>query len=96
MPYNFGGGMASSIKTPREYRPQIDNVGTSLSQKVMFADGTRFVEFNGVTDIDIAPTPVVSGSFVSGFFANESETSLRQNSAGHLRLGAAERALGEC
>ena len=75
VPYNWGGVLASNIKTPREYRPLIDNIGASPSQKVIFADGTRFVESNGLTDIDIAPTPAVFGSFVSGFFANESETS---------------------
>lgn len=84
VPYNFGGTTAATIHTPREYRPRVENVGASASQKVMFADGTRFVESNGLTDIDIDPTPGLFGNFVSGFFALESETSYGRTRPGIL------------
>ena len=71
IPYSFNGTFATMINTPREYRPRIENVGTTLSEKVMFADGTRYVGLNGLTDFDINPTPGAIGNFVSAFFASE-------------------------
>lgn len=41
IPYNWGLFHNYNIKTPRDYRPTINAVGPSPSQKVMFADGTR-------------------------------------------------------
>ncbi|GAB5496603.1 MAG: hypothetical protein Phyf2KO_16830 [Phycisphaerales bacterium] len=82
VPYNFGGSIAFNIETPREYRPRIENVGPSLSEKVMFADGTRYVEFSGVVDIESTATPGVFGNFVSGFFASEFETAYGRDRPG--------------
>jgi type II secretory pathway pseudopilin PulG len=82
VPYNFGGTTAANINTPREYRPRIENVGSSLSQKVMFADGTRYVALSGITDIELNPTPGVFGNFVSGFFGSEFENSYGRNRPG--------------
>ena len=74
-PYNWGGAVASQIETPRGYRPRIEQVGTSLENKAMFADGARFANGNGVVDYDIAPAGSLFGGFLSGFFPSESETS---------------------
>ncbi len=82
VPYNFGGGMALNIETPREYRPRIENVGTSLSEKVLFADGTRYVDFSGVVDIETTATPVFLGNFVSGFFASDFDTAYGRDRPG--------------
>lgn len=82
VPYNWNVIAASNIKTPRDYRPRIQNVGPSLSEKVMFADGTRYVDFDGLTDIDVSATPGVFGNFVSGFFASEFETSYGRDRPG--------------
>ncbi|MEL7485502.1 MAG: hypothetical protein AAFN41_14260, partial [Planctomycetota bacterium] len=46
VPHNFSGGIAGNIKTPRGYLPRIDQVGTSPSSKVQFADGTRYLDSN--------------------------------------------------
>ena len=84
VPYNFGGSIAFHIETPREYRPRIENVGASPSQKVMFADGTRYINDSGLTDLEINPTPGLFGNFVSGFFAWEGEVSYGRTRPGIL------------
>ena len=94
VPYNWSGGSASNIKTPRAYRPRIDNVGTSPSQKVMFADGTRYVDFDSSTDIDLDPTPGLFGNFVTGFFASDDETAYGRNRAG-ITFSARRQGLGQ-
>lgn len=94
VPYNWSGPIASNIKTPREYRPRIDNIGTSTSQKVMFADGTRYVDFSGSIDIDIEPTPSLFGNFLSGFFASESEVAYGRDWPG-LPYSARRQGLGQ-
>ena len=52
------------IKVFRNFRPRLDLVGRSPTEKVMFADGTRF--FDGtVLDFDPNPNPGVFSSFLS-------------------------------
>ncbi len=94
VPYNWGGAMASQIQTPRAYRPRIENVGTSLDQKVMFADGTRYVDFSGQIDIELHPTPLLFGNFHSGFFANEGEVAYGREWPG-LPYSARRQGLGQ-
>lgn len=55
---------ATPARVPATYRPKIDLVGLQLSNKVMFADGTRFLDPAGL-DFDIAPTPGWYGSFTT-------------------------------
>ncbi len=94
VPYNWSIPMAGNIKTPREYRPRIANVGASTSQKVMFADGTRYVDFSGSIDIDIDPTPSFSGNFLSSFFAYEGEVAYGRDWPG-LPFSARRQGLGQ-
>jgi len=54
----------SQARVPATYRPKIDLVGLQLSNKVMFADGTRFLDPTGL-DFDVSPTPGWFGSFTS-------------------------------
>lgn len=94
VPYNWSGGVASNIKTPRGYRPRVDMVGPSLAQKVMFADGTRFVDASGIVDIDLDPTPTNLGNFTSGFFAFDGETSYGRTRPG-INFSARRQGLGQ-
>lgn len=59
----------SSFDTPVRvrsgYRPRLDQVGTQASNKVVLADGTRYLD-NGVLDFDITPKPSFYGSFTDG------------------------------
>jgi len=58
----------STVSLPRGYSPRIDKVGTQPSNKVMFADGTRFFAegSNGpVLDFDFSLRPNHFGSFTS-------------------------------
>lgn len=45
-----------SALTSDSYRPNIAHVGTVPSQKVMFADGTRYLSEDGLLSLDINPT----------------------------------------
>lgn len=94
IPYNWSGGTAFNIETPRSYRPKIDMIGPSPAQKVMFADGTRYVDFSDLIDIDTDPTPFLFGNFVSGFFAYEGETSYGRQRPG-LPYSARRQGLGQ-
>lgn len=51
--------------TPDTYRPNIAHVGTSPSQKVMFADGARFFQ-DGLLSLDINPTSMFHDFASSG------------------------------
>lgn len=94
VPYNWSGSAAFNIKTPRAYRPRIDNVGTSTSQKVMFADGTRYVDLGNLIDIDLNPTPDGLGNFTSGFFASEIVTAYGRERPG-ITYSARRQGLGQ-
>ena len=49
-----------------------------------FADGTRYINDSGFTDLEINPTPGLFGNFVSGFFAWEGEVSYGRTRPGIL------------
>ena len=56
----------SPVVTPRSFSPRLDKVGTQASNKVMFADGTRYLADNGsgyVFDFDTSAAPTYYGSF---------------------------------
>jgi prepilin-type processing-associated H-X9-DG protein len=56
----------STASLPKNYTPRLDKVGTQISNKVMFADGTRFFASDGpVLDFDISLRPDHYGSFTS-------------------------------
>ncbi|MEL6796600.1 MAG: hypothetical protein AAFO89_07215 [Planctomycetota bacterium] len=91
VPYNFSGAIASTIKTPRGYLPRIDQVGTSPANKVQFADGTRYLESNGLLDITVNPSPSPFGNHVSGFFGWEGSVAYGRMGPGspdNIRLSA--------
>jgi len=48
---------------PESFRPMLTRVGTIASDKVMFADGTRFWTRDRILDFDINPNPSFFGSF---------------------------------
>ncbi|MEM8758137.1 MAG: hypothetical protein AAGF47_10195 [Planctomycetota bacterium] len=76
VPYNWGGPIATQIETPRDYRPRLDNVGTSLADKALLADGSRFLEPDtGIVDIQVDPAPRLLGNFTHGFLSAETESS---------------------
>ena len=54
-------------RSPQGFRHRLDRVGTQPSDKVMFADGTRYYETgnNPQFDFDINPTPGRYGSFTA-------------------------------
>ena len=49
--------------TPAEFRPVLDRVGTSPSAKVMHADGTRFVDSEGLVSVTASVDSQVNGNF---------------------------------
>ncbi|MEL6329371.1 MAG: prepilin-type N-terminal cleavage/methylation domain-containing protein [Planctomycetota bacterium] len=60
----FGG---APVQSPANFRPRLDLVGRTASDKIMFADATRYRtnQFGGVLDIDPSPSPGLYGSFAS-------------------------------
>jgi prepilin-type processing-associated H-X9-DG protein len=52
------------IQVPTNFRPRLDLVGRSPTDKVMFADGTRYFDQRGVLDFDPSPNPDFFGSFL--------------------------------
>jgi prepilin-type N-terminal cleavage/methylation domain-containing protein len=64
-PKSWNGGPGSTVHTPNNFRNRIDQVGVSVSNKVMIANGTRYFE-NGLLDFDPRPNPNSFGSFSSG------------------------------
>lgn len=69
-PPTWTGIISSSVKTPRGFRNRIYQVGPSPSQKIVVADGTRYVTSSGVLDFDATPgtdnESVTFGMFTSG------------------------------
>lgn len=51
------------VTVPDRYVPRIDQVGTQASNKVMAADGTRYLPTDGVLDFDFTAGPSLFGSF---------------------------------
>lgn len=69
-------GFADPATTPRNFKPQMTRVGTSLSGKVFAADGTRYLANEGgsyILDFDMNPRASTYSSFgTSGPIFNES------------------------
>ncbi len=57
------GGTQLGAEVNSSYTQKTVNVGTSLSQKVMFADGTRFLSNVEGLDFDVDPSPSFGGPF---------------------------------
>lgn len=53
----------SPVSVDKNYRARIDRVGTQISNKIMAADGTRYLTSDGIVDFDIASNPDHFGSF---------------------------------
>ena len=53
-------GFSQPADTNMNYRARRDRVGTQLSNKIFFADGTRFLTNSKVLDFDIAVNPLFS------------------------------------
>lgn len=69
-PPTWKGGPAETVATPKGFRNRMDQVGTSLSTKIMCADGTRYVDSSGLLDFDVSTGNdndlVTFGMFTSG------------------------------
>jgi prepilin-type N-terminal cleavage/methylation domain-containing protein/prepilin-type processing-associated H-X9-DG protein len=55
-------------RVPVDYQPRLDKIGTTLSEKVLALDGTRYYEYGpggtpGFLDFDVNPAPGYFGSF---------------------------------
>lgn len=71
-----GGNRASAAQIRDGYDPKVTQIGTDLSNKVMFADGTRYADSGGLDfDVDASPSsfssfydnsPIVRGSTAYG------------------------------
>lgn len=65
-PRTWSGGPASQVRTSRSFRPRINLVGNP-SEKIIVADGTRYLASGNVLDFDIAPvTGSANATFTSG------------------------------
>lgn len=65
VPITWKGGPATQVRTPRGFRNRLDQVGNA-SQKIIVADGTRYVDSDTTLDFDASPTAVTFGAFTSG------------------------------
>lgn len=50
-------------RQPAGFRHRLDRVGTQVSSKVAFAEGTRYLTNNLISDFDISAVPTLYGSF---------------------------------
>lgn len=64
-PLLWEGSIATQVKTPKGFRNRIDQVGNP-SQKIMVADGTRYVDTDLTLDFDASPTATTFGAFTEG------------------------------
>ena len=62
-----GQTLKYSFTTPvavvSSYVPRLDRVGAQASNKVLAADGSRYLEADGRLDFDVTPNPSIYGSF---------------------------------
>jgi len=65
VPITWKGGPATQVRTPRGFRNQFSQVGNP-SQKIIVADGTRYVDTDSTLDFDASPTAITFGAFTSG------------------------------
>lgn len=56
-------GFTTPVSVVTTYAPRFDKVGTQLSNKVLVADGTRYLTSQQVLDFDITPNPQWYSSF---------------------------------
>ncbi|MBL4592099.1 MAG: prepilin-type N-terminal cleavage/methylation domain-containing protein [Phycisphaerales bacterium] len=73
------GGSQLGAEVDSKYTQKIVNVGTSLSQKVMFADGTRFLSNVEGLDFDVNPSPNIFGPFTERAPVLDSTTAYGSN-----------------
>lgn len=73
VPASWGGtdgpaasAIASNVKTPNGFRNRINQVGPSPSQKIVVADGTRYVDNTKALDFDASAGAGTFGIFTSG------------------------------
>lgn len=66
VPYIWDRPISSQVETVRGYRPRLSRVGTQVANKILIADGTRFLTSDLTLDFDINPTPNFFGSFTTG------------------------------
>lgn len=64
-PVLWKGSPATQVRTPRGFRNRVSQVGNP-SQKIMVADGTRYVDDDLSLDFDASPTAITFGAFTSG------------------------------
>lgn len=65
LPLTWKLGPATQVRTPRGFRNQFNRVGNA-SQKIIVADGTRFVDSDRTLDFDASPNTRTFGAFTSG------------------------------
>ncbi len=68
----------SCVTQPRGYSPRLDRVGVQLSEKIMFADGTRYFSTDGL-DFDCDASPSSFGSFGANNPITEGSTAYGRN-----------------
>jgi len=56
-------GFEDPATTPRSYKPQLTRVGTQVSNKILAADGTRYLTDDLILDFDTNPTTAFYSSF---------------------------------
>ncbi|GAB5495374.1 MAG: hypothetical protein Phyf2KO_04540 [Phycisphaerales bacterium] len=73
VPASWGGtrgpaapAIGSNVKTPHGFRNRINQVGPSPSQKIVVADGTRYVDNTKALDFDASAGAGTFGIFTSG------------------------------
>jgi type II secretory pathway pseudopilin PulG len=84
--------------TPPDFRPVLDRVATSLSSKVLHADGTRFLDADNRLSINADADPFVLGNFASFGPILESSTAYGRSalgSPGNLELTFRQRVNGQ-
>ncbi|MEM1329997.1 MAG: prepilin-type N-terminal cleavage/methylation domain-containing protein [Planctomycetota bacterium] len=57
-------GFRNPFGTPFDYVPKVDRVGVQASNKIMVADGTRYIDSDG-PDVDVSPVPNYYGMFTT-------------------------------
>lgn len=57
-------GFADPVTPPAGYLPRLDRIGAQASNKILVADGTRYLPSDLRLDFDIAPNPSIYGSFL--------------------------------
>jgi len=64
-PWWNGSVSIASPRLPDHYRPRMSQLGTVMD-KVFLADGSRFMDYNGLIDHDIAHSTISGGAYSDG------------------------------